>query len=68
MTTIVPSPRLATVHHQPPDNAGTRRARLRFAPVLILWGVGLLLSGGAAAQEITALSGNGTLSWTNYGW
>ena len=68
MTTIVPSPQPATVHHQPLDYAGTRRARLHFAPVLILWGLGLLLSGGAAAQEITALSGNATLSWTNYGW
>ena len=65
MTTIVPSPQLATVHHQPLDNAGTRRARLRFALVIILWGMGLLLGGGAAAQDITALSGNGTLSWTN---
>jgi hypothetical protein len=68
MTTIVPSPQPATVHHQPLDYAGTRRARLHFAPVLILWGLGLLLSGGAAAQKITALSGNATLSWTNYGW
>ena len=31
-------------------------------------GMGLLLSSGAGAQEIIALSGNGTLSWTNYGW
>ena len=32
---------------------------------VILWGMGLLLSGGLAAQEITAFSGNGTLSWAN---
>jgi hypothetical protein len=30
--------------------------------------MGILLSGAADAQEITALSGNATLSWTNYGW
>ena len=54
--------------HRTQRITGTQRTRLRFAPVLILWSIGLLLSGGAAAQEITALSGNGTLSWTNYGW
>ena len=37
----------------------------RFAPVAILWSLGILLNSGAAAQEITTLSGNGTLSWTN---
>jgi len=65
MITRVSHSRPATVRDQPPDNAGARRARLRSSPVIILWGVGLLLSGVAAAQEITALSGNGTLSWTN---
>jgi hypothetical protein len=45
--------------------SNTRRARPPFAPVIILWGVGLLLSCGGAAQDIPALSGNGTLSWTN---
>jgi hypothetical protein len=65
MITRVFHSRPATVRDQPPDNASARRARLRSSPVIILWSVGLLLSGVAAAQEITALSGNGTLSWTN---
>ena len=41
------------------------RARWQFAQVIVLGIVGLLLNGGAAAQEITAWSGNGALSWTN---
>jgi hypothetical protein len=44
---------------------GTQRTRLRFAQVIILWSIGLLLNCGGVAQEIIALSGNGTLSWTN---
>ena len=45
--------------------SGAGQARLRFALIIILGGLGRLLSGSAAAQDITALSGNGTLSWTN---
>ena len=32
---------------------------------IIIWGMGLLVGSGAGAQNITAFSGNGTLSWTN---
>jgi hypothetical protein len=31
---------------------GTQRTRLRFAHVIILWSIGLLLSCGTAAKEI----------------
>jgi hypothetical protein len=44
---------------------GTMRARLLFALMILLCCVGSPPSGNAKAQEIAALSGNGTLSWTN---
>ena len=65
MSTKVFQSRSATVRVQPPNRAGTRQARRRCFPGLLLWGAVLWLGAGAAAQEITAFSGNGTLSWTN---
>src|SRR5664279_4920150 len=65
MAPRVSSPPSATVHHQPLDNANTAPAWLRFAPKILLCGIGFWLSAAATAQEITAVSGNGTLSWTN---
>ena len=61
MTTSAPSPRLPTPHHPLPDNLGSRR----FASMVLLWSLGLVLTGGVAAQDITAFPGDGTLSWTN---
>jgi hypothetical protein len=63
-TKVFPSPALP-VRVQPPNRAATQHVRGRCFPGLLLCGAGLWLGGGAAAQEITAFPGNGTLSWTN---
>ncbi len=64
MTTTVSRSRSVAASDQPQGNTGPRRTLLGWARVILCWGMTLLLS-GAAAQEITAFSGNGFLSWTN---
>jgi hypothetical protein len=66
MTPRVSCTRAATVQYRPRANATAPRPRLCSVGVIILWGMGFLISsGGASAQEMTVFSRNGSLSWTN---
>ncbi len=55
----------SAVRPWPLNLPGHRRVRLGFTLVILQWAMGIWFCSKATAQDITAWSGDGTLSWTN---